>query len=325
MYVKTIRETLTGFPLPIYVCGTSALDLYFGVPGGGVVYAVCEGSMIDAAKSFPDIHYPGLRDADAVIDLEGFTLFLTFVDSLREVPENSVVPLNLLYDPRRRRYLDPYGVYYRLREQVLPVALPPGGMESWYRAGILAQTLSRYHYDPPEMEELPLFGGEELSRDEQRSLLAGILTGRSPDKGLRFLRECGFIDLHWPELAGMDQVDQAKEYHPEGNVWDHSLATFAHRKNPDLRLSLALLLHDIGKAGAEQVDGNRFHKHAQIGSSRAASFLRKMGFTRGMVDDVHFLGEKSHASRGNPLPSQAEDRGDPLVAALSRPAGTLPL
>ena len=123
----------------------------------------------------------------------------------------------------------------------------------------------------------------------QREVLIRILEGRNPQKGLELLRRCGFIESHWPELHKMIRVRQGKEYHPEGDVWEHSLATFSYRKSSDLLISLALLLHDSGKPEAEEYEGNKFHHHAQIGDRIAVRFLRRLGFPEGVIEPVRYL------------------------------------
>jgi poly(A) polymerase len=87
----------------------------------------------------------------------------------------------------------------------------------------------------------------------------------------------------------MYDVRHSKEHHPEGNVWDHTLETFAYRKTTDLSLSYSLLFHDAGKPIATPNEGRRFDRHAQIGGGIAVKFLRKLGYTEGLIKDVSFL------------------------------------
>ena len=87
----------------------------------------------------------------------------------------------------------------------------------------------------------------------------------------------------------MTEVPHGKDYHPEGNVWEHTLATFKHRKHPDLTLSLSLLLHDSGKPGSENTGDKRFDGHAELGARIAARFLRRLGFRERTVEPVEFL------------------------------------
>ena len=92
--------------------------------------------------------------------------------------------------------------------------------------------------------------GPPPGKEEQRLLLGSLLTSPNPGLGLELLKSSGFISELWPELAELDKVDHSKEFHPEGNVWSHTIETFRYRKAGlrgayDLRLSLGLLLHDI--------------------------------------------------------------------------------
>ena len=103
------------------------------------------------------------------------------------------------------------------------------------------------------------------------------------------MMETGFIGQHWPELQAVNMVDHSKEYHPEGNGWEHTLETFKYRKVPDLALSLALLLHDCGKPQSEQAEGRAFDGHAQIGSVIARRFLERLEFSRELNREVCYL------------------------------------
>ena len=101
--------------------------------------------------------------------------------------------------------------------------------------------------------------------------------------------DSGLVAAHWPLLAEMDSVHHAKEHHPEGNVWKHTLESFSHRKVNELVLGLGLLLHDCGKSYAQAQGGNRFDQHAQIGSHKAGDFLYKMQFPNDVIESVEYL------------------------------------
>jgi poly(A) polymerase len=103
-------------------------------------------------------------------------------------------------------------------------------------------------------------------------------------------------------------VDHSKEFHPEGNVWKHTLETFRYRKalgrrNPvqgkgnaeeiggsfDLTLSLGLLLHDIGKPSAASSGAHRFEGHAELGAAKARRFMERLGFESVLIEHVYYL------------------------------------
>jgi poly(A) polymerase len=132
-------------------------------------------------------------------------------------------------------------------------------------------------------------------------------------------------------------VDHSKEFHPEGNVWTHTLETFRYRKPAprnretaprkqgtcrkayDLRLSLGLLLHDVGKPLAESSGSRRFDGHAELGAGAARKFLERLGFEPALIGDVFYL-VKNHmlpaALPRLPLARTGEIMESPLFPVL---------
>ncbi|MFP3040458.1 HD domain-containing protein [Treponema primitia] len=132
--------------------------------------------------------------------------------------------------------------------------------------------------------------------EAQRLLLTGILVSPNPGRGLELLKSAGFIREFWPELAALDDVDHSKEFHPEGNVWKHTLETFRYRKTIvhnqsayDLRLSLGLLLHDVGKPLSASSGSHRFNGHAELGAEAARKFLERLEFKSSLISDIYYL------------------------------------
>lgn len=290
--MQRVIEALRQKERPFYLTGASALDLFFKNEFPPDITAAVEGSLIDVAKMFPDVDYPGSPEADAVVPVEDRRLILRCVDSVGELEREPIPQMNFLYDIGGRKFLDRFGVYHLLREQSLDQALDRvsgTGALNWDLQIQTAILVSRFHYTYPLGIRFPDPPKEVLPPPSQRYLLSSILTGRFPDEGLAFLKECGFIHVHWPELEGLDAVDHSKEYHPEGNGWQHTLATFTYRKTTSLPLSLALLLHDIGKSEADRVEGRQFHRHAQLGSYTASRFVRRLGYSEELAERIRFL------------------------------------
>jgi poly(A) polymerase len=129
--------------------------------------------------------------------------------------------------------------------------------------------------------------------EEQRLLIMGLLASPQPGLGLELLKKGGFLGEFWPELAILDDVDHSKEFHPEGNVWKHTLETLRYRKTAgsghDLLLSLGLLLHDIGKPLSESTGNRPFDGHAELGERQARRFLERLGFDAPFTRDVCYL------------------------------------
>jgi poly(A) polymerase len=155
--------------------------------------------------------------------------------------------------------------------------------------------------------------------ESQRLLLSSLLVSPRPDLGMELLKAAGFVAEFWPELAQLDDVDHSKEFHPEGNVWKHTLETFRYRKTPDLVLSLGLLLHDVGKPLAAAAGTRRFDGHAEIGARAARKFLERLGFERPLIENIHYL-VKNHmlpaALPRLPLTRTEETLESPLFPTL---------
>ena len=118
-----------------------------------------------------------------------------------------------------------------------------------------------------------------------------------PSAGLQFLLDCGWISL-FPELSALIDVEQDFEYHPEGNVWDHTLhvcdamVEILNRENvcgeDRVVLVLAALCHDLGKAvSSEKVNGRwRSPGHAQTGVPISEQFLNSIGCFPSIIERV---------------------------------------
>jgi len=271
---------------PWYYSSFSALDRYFGRSEQPVVHVAVEGDLVTLARAVPELEFPGVRDADAAIWDEDRRVYFRCIEPASKPPRQSFRPLNLLYDPAGERFLDPYDDYRSLRSESLePTGEPHDPLGRLMDAAV---ALSRYPHVLAEPLD-PVERFPELPNESLRSLLAQVLTGPFPAKGLRLLDAHGFLDAYLPELAGMKETEHSKEHHPEGDVWNHSLETFRYRRTTDLVLTLGLLLHDSGKPAAVPRDGKRFDGHAEIGAKLAGRLLRRLEFAPRVAEDVTWL------------------------------------
>jgi len=77
--------------------------------------------------------------------------------------------------------------------------------------------------------------------------LLAILLSPSPALGFRLLHRTALLHVLLPEVAAMDGVAQPPEFHPEGDVWTHTLLMLEQMHSPSPELALSVLLHDVGK------------------------------------------------------------------------------
>jgi poly(A) polymerase len=272
-----------------YYSSFSALDKYFRREEQPVLHIMVEGDLVTLARAIPDLEFPGVRHADAALWEDGHRIYFRCIDPDTKPRPQTFRPLNLLYDPARERFLDPYDDYRSLRGEHLEITDEP--YDPLHRLMDAAVAISRYPHtlnDPLE----PVAHFPELPAETLRTLIAQTLTGPFPAKGLNLLDSYGFVDAYLPELAAMKETSHSKEHHPEGDVWAHSLETFRYRRSNDLVLTLGLLLHDSGKPHAVPRGNRRFDGHAEIGAKLAGKLLRRLGFAERIAEDVFWLVSK---------------------------------
>jgi poly(A) polymerase len=84
-----------------------------------------------------------------------------------------------------------------------------------------------------------------------------------------------------PEVAAMKGVEQPPEFHPEGDVWVHTLLLLEKLDRPTPTLALGALLHDVGKPPTFRVaDRIRFDGHVEAGVRLARGILNRLRFSR---------------------------------------------
>ena len=128
----------------------------------------------------------------------------------------------------------------------------------------------------------------ELAWERIAAELTKTLQSRKPRKGLELLDEAGLLAALLPELDALKGCPQPPEFHPEGNVWEHTLRVVqavADQGTPSKALAWAGLLHDVAKPGTlTNTDRLRFHGHEAQGAAVAAAVLERMKLGREVTD-----------------------------------------
>lgn len=134
-----------------------------------------------------------------------------------------------------------------------------------------------------------------VSAERIREELNGILTGGGARRGCELLMESGLLTVLLPEVAALRGVDQPPRFHPEGDVWEHTLRMLAMlplcQGRADARLAWAALLHDVGKAVTRTEDdaGVHYYGHDRQGEEIAVAILRRLRFSREELEGVAAL------------------------------------
>jgi len=127
-----------------------------------------------------------------------------------------------------------------------------------------------------------------VSAERIRDELSRVLTEGGARRGFELLEAAGLLEILLPEIARMKGVPQPPEYHPEGDVWTHTLLLLDNLPpHPALSLALAALLHDVGKPPTFTVtDRIRFNGHASEGARIARTILERLKYPGALIETV---------------------------------------
>jgi poly(A) polymerase len=151
-----------------------------------------------------------------------------------------------------------------------------------------------------------------VSAERVRDELTRILTEGGAARGFALLHETGLLAQVLPEVERLRGVEQPPEFHPEGDVWVHTMLLL--KRLPagcSATLAWGALLHDIGKPATYQppnpaVPGDRirFNGHVEVGVRIAEVILARLRFSNEDTDQIVAL-VKNHMRFGDILQMKA--------------------
>ena len=126
-----------------------------------------------------------------------------------------------------------------------------------------------------------------ISAERIRDELIRILTEGDARLGVELLDQSGLLAELLPEVKAYQGVQQPPEFHPEGDVWTHTLMMLEKLNRPTTTLAFAVLLHDVGKPRTFRIaDRIRFDGHAEVGAQMAARILTRLKFPNDECDRI---------------------------------------
>jgi poly(A) polymerase len=126
---------------------------------------------------------------------------------------------------------------------------------------------------------------KQVSPERLRDELTKLLTEGAARRGFELLDETKLLPEVLPEIARMKGVEQPPQFHPEGDVWIHTLLML--EKLPagsSPTLAWGVLLHDVGKPAtfrpvSQTGDRIRFDGHVEVGVRMAEEICRRLRFS----------------------------------------------
>ena len=147
-----------------------------------------------------------------------------------------------------------------------------------------------------------------VSPERIRDEFTLILTEGGARPGFELLDHLGLLPHILPEITKLHGVQQPPEYHPEGDVWIHTLLLL--EKLPtgaSPTLAWGALLHDVGKPAtfraadpANPHDRIRFNGHVEVGVRIAEVILHRLHFSNEESEQILAL-VKNHMRFGDVL------------------------
>ncbi|HKR94398.1 MAG TPA: HD domain-containing protein, partial [Candidatus Angelobacter sp.] len=130
------------------------------------------------------------------------------------------------------------------------------------------------------------------SHERVRDEILKMLTEGRARRAFELLDETNLLEQVLPEIKKMQGVAQPPQYHPEGDVWIHTLMLLEGLPAGSSKtLALGALLHDVGKPPTFRVapDRIRFDGHAEIGTKMAEEICRRFRMSNEDTEQVMAL------------------------------------
>ncbi|HTS13781.1 MAG TPA: CCA tRNA nucleotidyltransferase [Candidatus Limnocylindrales bacterium] len=156
-----------------------------------------------------------------------------------------------------------------------------------FRYAIEARTFSAITHLAPEIRQ--------VSRERIRDELTKLLTEGAARRAFELLDDTGLLPEVLPEIAKMKGVEQPPQFHPEGDVWTHTLLMLNELPaGVSPTLAWGVLLHDVGKPPTFRPASGpgtriRFDEHVEVGTRMAEEICRRLRFSNDDTEQVAAL------------------------------------
>ncbi len=257
------------------------------------------GNVVEVATFRSDIGYSDGRHPDIV----------RFSKSPQEDVERRDFTINgLLLDPASNQVLDYVGGQKDLQAKIIRTIGDPElrFAEDKLRMLRAVRFAARFGFsiEPATMAAIQRLAPQvaleahQVSRERVRDELTKMLTEGQAREAFLLLDESGLLREVLPEISNMKGVQQPPQFHPEGDVFVHTLLLLQNLPHPcSPALAWGALLHDVGKPATfrEAPDRIRFDNHVAVGVKVAEEICRRLRFSNDDTEQILALDRQSHA------------------------------
>jgi poly(A) polymerase len=258
----------------------------------GVIVVVEDSVQVEVATFRADVGYSDGRHPDHVV----------FARTAEEDVRRRDFTINaLLLDPRTGEVLDFVGGREDLRAGLIRAIGQPQlrFREDKLRMVRAVRFAARFAYaiEPATFAAVRELAPEvrQVSCERLRDELTKLLTEGAARRGFELLDQTALLPFVLPEIARMKGVAQPPQFHPEGDVWIHTLMMLEGLPaGVSPTLAWGVLLHDVGKPPtftppAHPGDRIRFDQHVEIGTRMAEEICRRLRFSNDDIAQISAL------------------------------------
>lgn len=131
---------------------------------------------------------------------------------------------------------------------------------------------------------------QRTSAERIRDELVKMLTEGGARRAFELMNTTGLLDRVLPEVAAMRGVAQPEAFHPEGDVFEHTMLLLEHLDTPSPTLALGALLHDVGKPPTQSFEDRiRFNHHDKVGARMAGRICRRLRLSNADTERITWL------------------------------------
>ena len=204
----------------------------------------------------------------------------------------------LLLDPETNEILDFVGGREDLEAGIIRAIGDPATRfgEDKLRMVRAVRFAARFGYaiEPATLKAIQKLAPEidQISMERLRDELTKILTEGAARRGFELLDQTGLLVYLLPEIAKMKGVEQPPQFHPEGDVWIHTLMMIGGLPaGSSPTLAWGVLLHDVGKPPTFTPPAGpngriRFDRHVEVGVKMAEQICRRFRFSNEDTEQI---------------------------------------
>lgn len=291
-----VRDRILGIPPKDYDIVTNALPDQIGAlfhktvmvgKAFGVVKVVLRDQDVEVATYRTEGRYLDGRHPE----------WVKFATAREDVLRRDFTINGMLLDPIEDKVLDYVGGREDLRQRVIrTIGDPNARFEEdklrMLRAARFACQLD-FSVDVRLIDAVRVRAEEitQVSFERIRDELKHILLTPRRSRGVQHLLDWGLLKPILPELCAMVGVAQPPEFHPEGDVWVHTLLALDQLSSPGFVMALATLLHDVGKPATFSMDGTRirFNGHDVKGEEMSREIGQRLKLKNEEIERIAYL------------------------------------